>query len=411
MADSILAPEELLDKLLEGRTVDLVREAVLVVLREVMEVEVGRLTGATLGERSPERITHRNGYRERRFDTRAGSLSLPIPKLREGTYFPAFLEPRRRSEEALLNTICEAYVQGVSTRKVDELVRQLGVEGVSKSEVSRIATRLDEQVEAFRSRPLVGRYPYLFLDARYEKVRDDRSRVVSMALVVAYGVAETGEREVLGLDVFLSEDYACWKGFLRGLISRGLAGVKLVISDAHEGLKRATQEVFLGAGWQRCRVHFQRNLLSHVRKEAQGMVLAATRVIFEQPDKEGARAELRALVERLEPQLGRAAECLLAAEDEILAHMDFPREHWRKLGSTNPLERLNEEIARRTRVVGIFPNDRSLIRLVGALLLEQNDEWAVTRRYMSQTSLAQIYADDDKAEARPQLHPVAIPVH
>jgi putative transposase len=411
MADSILAPEELLDKLLEGRTVDLVREAVLTVLREVMEVEVGRLTGASRGERSPERVTHRNGYRERRFDTRAGSLALPIPKLREGTYFPAFLEPRRRSEEALLNAICEAYVQGVSTRKVDELVRALGVDGISKSEVSRIATRLDEQVAAFRSRPLVGRYPYLFLDARYEKVRDDRSRVVSMALVVAYGVAETGEREVLGVDVFLSEDYACWKGFLRGLVARGLTGVKLVISDAHEGLKRATAEVFVGASWQRCRVHFQRNLLGHVRKEAQGMVLAATRVIFEQPDREAARAELRALTERLEPQFGKAAECLLAAEDEILAHMDFPREHWRKLGSTNPLERLNEEIARRTKVVGIFPNERSLLRLVGALLLEQNDEWAVSRRYMSQTSLAQIYAADDQAGARPLLHPVAIPVH
>ena len=411
MADSILAPEQLLDKLLEGRTVDLVREAVLTVLREVMEVEVGRLTGASLGERTAERVTHRNGYRERRFDTRAGSLALPIPKLREGTYFPAFLEPRRRSEEALLNTICEAYVQGVSTRKVDELVRALGVDGVSKSEVSRIAARLDEQVEAFRSRPLVGRYPYLFLDARYEKVRDDQRRVVSMALVVAYGVAETGEREVLGVDVFLSEDYACWKGFLRGLVARGLAGVKLVISDAHEGLKRATAEVFVGAAWQRCRVHFQRNLLGHVRKEAQGMVLAATRVIFEQPDRGAARAELRALTERLEPQFGKAAECLLAAEDEILAHMDFPREHWKKLGSTNPLERLNEEIARRTKVVGIFPNERSLLRLVGALLLEQNDEWVVSRRYMSQTSLAQIYAADDQAEARPLLHPVAIPVH
>lgn len=244
---SILTPEELLGKLLGGRTIDLLREAVLTVLREVMEVEVGRLTGASLGERTPERITHRNGYRERRFDTRAGSLLLPIPNLREGTYFPAFLEPRRRSEEALLNTVCEAYVKGVSTRKVDDLVRALGVDGVSKSEVSRIAARLDEQVEAFRSRPLLGRYPYLFLDARYEKVRDEQGRVVSMALVVAYGVAETGEREVLGLDVFRSEDYSCWKGFLAGLVASGLFGVKLVVSDAHEGLKRAAAEVFLGS--------------------------------------------------------------------------------------------------------------------------------------------------------------------
>lgn len=411
MADSMLAPKELLDKLLEGKSLDLVREAVAAVLHEVMELEVEKLTGAGRGERSPERLTHRNGYRERRYDTRAGTLTLAIPRLREGSYFPAFLEPRRRAEEALLNVICEAYVHGVSTRKVDELVRALGVAGVSKSEVSRIAERLDEQVEAFRSRPLVGRYPYLFLDARYEKVRDASSRVVSMALVVAYGVAETGEREVLGLDVFQSEDYACWKGFLRSLVGRGLAGVKLVVSDAHEGLKRAIGEVFLGASWQRCRVHFLRNLLGKVPKEAQGMLLAATRVIFEQEDKEAARLELGALVQRIEAKLPKAAQCLIEAEEEILAHMDFPREHWRKLASTNPLERLNEEIARRTKVVGIFPNERSLLRLAGALLLEQNDEWQVSRRYMSQHSLLPIYADEDLATDQPRLYPVAIPVH
>lgn len=413
MADSILAPEELLDKVLQGRSVDLVKEAVLAVLREVMEVEVEKLTGAGLGERSPDRATHRNGYRERRFDTRAGSLQLPIPKLREGSYFPAFLEPRRRSEEALLAVVSEAYVKGVSVRKVEDLVRALGIEGMSKSEVSRICGRLDAQVEAFRCRPLVGRYPYLFLDARYEKVRDEQSRVVTMALVVAYGVAETGEREVLGLDVFRSEDYPCWKAFLASLADRGLDGVKLVISDSHRGLKRAIEEVFLGAAWQRCRVHFLRNLLGYVPKEAQGMVLAATRLIFEQADKEAAQAELRSLAERLQPKLPRAAQCLLEAEEEILAHMAFPREHWRKLGSTNPLERLNEEIARRTRVVGIFPNEKSLLRLVGALLLEQNDEWAVTRRYMSQKSLAEVYANDEEVELTgiEAKHPVAIPVH
>lgn len=413
MADSILAPEELLDKVLEGRSIDLVKEAVLAVLREVMEVEVEKLTGAGLGERSPERLTHRNGYRERRFDTRAGSLQLPIPKLREGSYFPAFLEPRRRSEEALLAVVSEAYVKGVSVRKVEDLVRALGLENLSKSEVSRICGRLDQQVEAFRGRPLVGRYPYLFLDARYEKVRDEQARVVTMALVVAYGVAETGEREVLGLDVFRSEDYPCWKAFLASLADRGLPGVKLVISDSHRGLKRAIEEVFLGSAWQRCRVHFLRNLLGYVPKEAQGMVLAATRLIFEQADKDAAQAELRALAERLAAKLTRAAQCLLEAEEEILAHMAFPREHWRKLGSTNPLERLNEEIARRTRVVGIFPNDKSLLRLVGALLLEQNDEWAVTRRYMSQKSLAEVYAKDETVEliGIETKHPVAIPVH
>jgi putative transposase len=413
MADSILTPPELLDKVLAGKSLDLVKEAVLAVLREVMEVEVEKLTGAGLGERSPERTTHRNGYRERRFDTRAGSLLLPIPKLREGSYFPAFLEPRRRSEEALLAVVSEAYVKGVSVRKVDDLVRTLGIEGLSKSEVSRICARLDAQVEAFRCRPLLGRYPYLFLDARYEKVRDAESRVVTMALVVAYAVAETGEREVLGLDVFRSEDYACWKAFLASLADRGLAGVKLVISDSHRGLKRAIEEVFLGASWQRCRVHFLRNLLGYVPKEAQGMVLAATRLIFEQADQEAARAELRALAERLQGKLPRAAQCLLEAEEEILAHMAFPREHWRKLGSTNPLERLNEEIARRTRVVGIFPNEKSLLRLVGALLLEQNDEWAVARRYMSQKSLAEVYAKDETVDVVgiETKHPVAIPVH
>jgi transposase-like protein len=413
MADSNLAPQELLDKVIEGRSVDLVKEAVMAVLREVMEVEVEKLTGAGLGERSADRVTHRNGYRERRFDTRAGTLQLPIPKLREGSYFPAFLEPRRRSEEALLAVVSEAYVKGVSVRKVEDLVRALGIEGMSKSEVSRICGRLDAQVQAFRERPLVGRYPYLFLDARYEKVRDEQARVVTMALVVAYGVAETGEREVLGLDVFRSEDYPCWKAFLASLADRGLAGVKLVISDSHRGLKRAIEEVFLGAAWQRCRVHFLRNLLGYVPKEAQGMVLAATRLIFEQADKEAAQAELRALVERLGPKLPRASQCLLEAEEEILAHMAFPREHWRKLGSTNPLERLNEEIARRTRVVGIFPNEKSLLRLVGALLLEQNDEWAVTRRYMSQKSLAEVYAGDETEELTgiEARHPVAIPVH
>jgi transposase-like protein len=411
MADSIVTPKDLLSKLAEGGEFDFFREALLSVLREIMEIEVQTKTGASRGERSSERLCQRNGYRDRRLDTRLGSLLLPIPKLREGSYFPSFLDPRRRSEEALLSVIAEAYVKGVSTRKVEDLVVALGLDGISKSEVSRICARLDEQVEAFRGRPLVGRYPYLFLDATYEKVRDDSGRVVSMALVVAYGVAETGEREVLGLEVCRSEDYAFWRGFLAGLVARGLSGVALVVSDAHQGLKRAIEEVFLGASWQRCRVHFLRNLLALVPKDGQGMVLAAVRLIFQQPDKARASAELRALADRLEERLPRVSVALLEAEEEILAHMEFPGEHWRQISSTNPLERLNKEINRRTRVVGIFPDEKSLIRLIGAVLCEQNDEWMVGRKYMSRHSLARIYQ-----QATPEIeggitHAVAIPVH
>ncbi len=411
MADSIVTPKELLSKLAEGREFDFFREAMLSVLRELMEIEVSAKTGAALGERTDDRLCMRNGYRERRLDTRVGSLSLPIPKLREGSYFPSFLEPRRRSEEALLAVIAEAYVKGVSTRKVEDLVAALGLDGISKSEVSRICARLDEQVEAFRGRPLVGRYPYLFLDATYEKVRDDSGRVVSMALVVAYGVAETGEREVLGLEVCRSEDYPFWRGFLSGLVARGLAGVSLVVSDAHQGLKRAIEEVFLGASWQRCRVHFLRNLLSLVPKDGQGMVLAAVRLVFQQPDKTRASEELRALADRLRDRLPRVSAALLEAEEEILAHMEFPSEHWKQISSTNPLERLNKEINRRTRVVGIFPDEKSLIRLIGAVLAEQNDEWAVSRRYMSRHSLARIYQSSTPEIEGEVTHAVAIPVH
>jgi transposase-like protein len=411
MADPIVTPKELLSKLAEGGEFDFFREALLSVLRELMEIEVETKTGARHGERHPDRLCMRNGYRDRRLDTRVGSLLLPIPKLREGSYFPSFLEPRRRSEEALLAVISEAYVKGVSTRKVEDLVVALGLEGISKSEVSRICARLDEQVEAFRGRPLLGRYPYLFLDATYEKVRDEGGRVVSMALVVAYGVAETGEREVLGLEVCRSEDYPFWRGFLAGLVSRGLAGVALVVSDAHKGLKRAIDEVFLGASWQRCRVHFLRNLLALVPKDGQGMVLAAVRLIFQQPDKTRAGEELRALADRLRDRLPRVSAALLEAEEEILSHMEFPPEHWRQISSTNPLERLNKEINRRTRVVGIFPDEKSLIRLIGAVLAEQNDEWMVARRYMSRHSLGRIYQQATPEIETEVTHAVAIPVH
>ena len=411
MADSILTPGALLDKLLSGEEMDFVREALTSMARELMELEVERKTGAGRGVKSPGRLCHRNGYRERRWDTRAGSVLLPIPKLREGSYFPSFLEPRRRSEEALIAVVCEAYVHGVSTRKVEDLVQALGIQGISKSEVSRICSDLDMKVEAFRGRPLLGRYPYLWLDARYEKVRDQSGRVISMALAVAYGVSETGEREVLGLEVCESEDHAFWKGFLEDLRERGLSGVKLVCSDAHRGLTRAISEVFLGASWQRCRVHFLRNLLALVPKDAQGMVLAATRLIFQQPGKEEAVTELRALADRLEDRLPRAAALMAEAEEEILAHMDFPHEHWRQLSSTNPLERLNKEIARRTRVVGIFPTRASLIRLAGSLLAEQSDEWAVSRRYMSHGSLVSLYAAEAEELGTIITHPVLVPVH
>jgi len=411
MADPIVTPQELLGKLLAGQEVDLLREAALALLRELMEIEVEGKTGAALGNRSPDRLCMRNGYRERRLDTRVGTLAVPIPKLREGSYFPSFLEPHRRSEEALFAVIAEAYVHGVSTRKVEELAQALGIDGISKSEVPRICARLDEQVEAFRGRPLLGRYPYLFLDATYEKVRDDAGRVVSMALVVAYGVAETGEREILGLEVCKSEDYAFWRGFLLGLASRGLAGVALVVSDAHKGLRRAIDEVFLGASWQRCRVHFLRNLLSLVPKDGQGMVLAAVRLIFQQPDKARAKEELRGLADRLGERLPRVSMLLTEAEEEILAHMDFPTEHWKQISSTNPLERLNKEINRRTRVVGIFPGEKSLIRLIGAVLCEQNDEWAVARAYMSRHALARIYQANTPEIEGEVTHAVAIPVH
>lgn len=307
--------------------------------------------------------------------------------------------------------IAETYVKGVSTRKVKNLVVALGLEGISESEVSRMCSRLDAQVEAFRGRPLLRRYPYLWLDATYEKVRDDSGRVVFMALVVAYRVAETGEPEVLGLEVCRNEDYAFWKGFLAGLVSRGPSGVALVISDAHQGLRRAIDEVFLGASWQRCRVHFLRNLLALVPKDGQGMVLAAMRLVFQQPDKAGVSEELRALADRLSDRLPRVSAALLAAEEEILAHMEFPSEHWRQISSTNPLERLNKEINRRTRVVGIFPDEKSLIRLIGAVLCEQNDEWMVARRYMSWHSLARIYQAGTPEIEGEVTHAVAIPVH
>ena len=382
-----MTAEQVVSYLLEEEGLDFLRESLCWVVQQLMEVEVSELIGAAHGERSEERLTHRNGYRPRRWDTRAGELELAIPKLRRGSYFPSFLEPRKRSEQALVAVIQEAYVAGVSTRKVDQVVESLGLR-VSKSEVSRICAGLDEQVEAFRQRPLEGSYPYLFLDAKIEKVRDG-GRVVRKCLVIAHGVHESGRREVIGLDVGESETEAFWRSFLRGLVSRGLLGCELVVSDAHAGLKAAIAQV-LGCSWQRCSVHFLRESLGHARKEQQGMLGALLRPIFNAPDGETARALLGEALERLRTPLAKVAALLEEAEEDLLAFYAFPAERWKKIRSTNPLERLNREIGRRTDVVGIFPNDRALVRLATMVVIEQNDEWLVGRRYLSLDSLASL---------------------
>ncbi len=369
--------------------VDFLRESVEMLAQAVIELEADQRIGAEKHERTPERTTYRNGYRERPWDTRVGRVNLRIPKLREGSFFPELLQPRRRSEQAPLSVVQEAYIHGVSTRKMDELVKSLGLEGISKSEVSRVCQALDEGVRRFLSRPIELPVPYMWLDATYLKVRED-GRVVSMALVVAIGVRGDGEREALGLDVGPSEEEAFWQSFLRGLVERGLSGVKLVISDAHVGLKQAIGEILAGAAWQRCRVHFMRNLLAQVPKAAQPMVAAAVRTVFIQPDQATARTQLHRVATTLERRYPKAAEVLTRAEEDVLAYMSFPEQHRRRLHSTNPLERLHKEIKRRSNVVGIFPDRPAVIRLVGALLMEQNDEWAVGRRYFSAESMVAI---------------------
>ena len=380
-----MTTEEVVRKVLLDEHADVLRESLKLLVRELMEVEVSELIGAELGERRPgDRATHRNGYRERRWDTRAGEIELQIPKLREGSYFPSFLRPRKRSEQALVAVVQQAYVCGVSTRRVDQLVESLGLR-VSRSEVSRICALLDEQVEAFRQRPLEGRYPYLFLDAKVEKVRDG-GRVVPKCVVIAHAVHETGRREIIGLDVGEAETEAFWREFLRSLVARGLAGVELVVSDAHEGLKAAIARK-LACPWQRCTVHFLRDCLGHARRDQHGLLAALIRPVFNQPDRDEARARLQEALTQLERPLPKVAALLEQAEEEILAFYRFPSAHWRKLRSTNPLERFNREIGRRTDVVGIFPDDRSLIRLVSMLAIEANDEWLVTRCYMSRQSM------------------------
>jgi putative transposase len=379
-------------KLLEEDDVDLLREGVRVLAQALMETEVSSQIGAAPYERSASRSAYRNGYRTRTWDTRVGTIELRIPKVTAGTYFPSLLEPRRRAEKALHAVIVEAYVKGISTRKVDDLVRALGMDGISRSEVSRICKVLDEDVKAFVQRPIEPEHPYVWLDATFHKMRQ-AGRVVSVATVVAVGVSEVGHRSVLGCDTGPSEDHSFWVGFLRSLVKRGLRGVRLVISDAHEGLRQAIAKVLSGASWQRCRVHFMRNLLSVVPRSAQDTVAAVVRTIFAQPDHASAMDQLDEVAKMLRPRFPEASDLLADASEDLLAHLHFPREHRRRLHSTNPLERLHKEVKRRTKVVGIFPTRDSLMRMVVTLLAEQDDEWQVAdRRYFSAGSMSRVDA-------------------
>ncbi len=385
MTDDRMALLELVEKQADG---DLVREMLAFAAERIMEAEVEARTGAAKGERSPLREVHRNGYRERDRDTRAGRVALEIPKLRKGSYLPSFLEPRRTAEKALVAVIQEAYVQGISTRSVDNLVKAMGAGGMSKSQVSRLCAEIDERVNAFLDRPLEGSWPYLWLDATYLKVRDG-GRIVSRAVIVAVAVNEDGKREVLGVATGLSEAETFWIGFLRSLADRGLRGVKLVIADDHKGLRAAARRVF-DATHQRCRVHWMRNALAHAPAKQRTAVAAMLKTIFAQENKADAEAQWDVIADALREKQATLGTLMDACRDDVLAYMDFPREHWPQIASTNPLERVNREIKRRADVIGIFPNDGAIIRLVGALMLETNDEWTVARRYMSLETLARL---------------------
>jgi putative transposase len=390
MTDDMMALQTLLAKQPDA---DVLREMIGFAAQRLMELEVEAKIGAAHGERSPDRLTQRNGYRDRAWETRAGTVELRIPKLRQGSYFPGFLEPRRMSEKALTAVIQEAYIQGISTRSVDELVKAMGMSGVSKSQVSRLCQEIDERVTSFMDRPLEGDWPYLWLDATHVKVRQ-QGRVISVAVVLAIGVNGDGRREVLGMDIGLSEAETFWLEFLRKLRRRGLKGVKLVVSDAHEGLKAAVTKV-LNATWQRCRVHFARNILAHAGKQGRRLVAAFIGTAFAQPAAVSAKAQWRQVADQMRPKLPKLAAIMDEAEDDVLAYMTFPKNHWAKLSSTNSIERTNAEIKRRTDVVGIFPNEAAITRLVGAILMEQNDEWAVQRcRYMTLATMTEVSEDN-----------------
>src|SRR5690242_13452602 len=375
----------------KGADADFLREMIEVISNRLMEMEVEGLTGAAHGERSVTRVNQRNGYRERAWETRVGTIDLAIPKLRKGSYFPAFVEPRRASEKALTAVIQEAYVHGVSTRSVDDLVRVMGVSGVSKSQVSRLVEEIDERVNAFLARPIEGEWPYLWIDATYVKARQ-AVRIVSTAVIIAVGVNTDGRREVLGVATGPSEAEAFWKSFLRSLAGRGLRGTKLVIADDHKGLRAAASKIF-HATLQRCRIHWMRNALAHVPAKQRPAVSAMIKTIFAQETAREAHDQWNSVAEALRERAPRLAALMDEAREDVLAYTAFPREHWPQISSTNPLERLNGEIKRRSDVVGIFPNDAAVVRLTGALMIEQNDEWVVGRRYMSLESLAPISND------------------
>ena len=400
---------ELLAAVQAGDMTDTIRTSLAWVLQQLIETELSATIGAGPHERSDGRTAQRNGHRPKLVSTAAGDIELQIPKLRTGSFFPSLLERRRRIDRALFAVVMEAWVHGVSTRKVDDLVKALGAaSGISKSEVSRICAELDRDLEAFRTRRLEGEFPCVFCDATYVKARV-KGRVVSRAVVVATGVTRTGDREVLGVEVGDSEDGAFWTSFLRSLRARGLTGVQLVISDHHLGLKAAIAGVFLGSSWQRCRVHFMRNVLARVPKASGEMVAAAVRTVFAQPDPAHVRRQLVEVADMLRGQFPDVAAMLTDSAEDILAFTGFPQAHWRKVWSTNPLERLNGEIKRRTNVVGIFPNDASVLRLITAVIVETHDEWQVAeRRYLSEDSMAKLYATDNNEPKTLTEAPLAV---
>jgi transposase-like protein len=389
MTDAMMSLKGLIEKAPDA---DMLREMISFAAERLMEMEVGALTGAAYGEKNPERRAQRNGYRDRSWETRAGAVELRIPKLRTGSYFPGFLEPRRMAEKALTAVIQEAYIQGISTRSVDDLVKAMGMSGISKSQVSRLCEEIDEKVKTFLDRPIEGDWPYLWIDATYVKVRQN-GRIISVAVIIAVGVNSDGRREVLGMEIGASEAEPFWTAFLRKLTRRGLRGVKLVISDSHEGIKAAVSKV-LSTTWQRCRVHFMRNVLAHAGKQGRRVISAFIATAFAQNDAKAASQQWRHIADQIRPKVPKLATLLDEAETDVLAYMTFPAAHRTKLHSTNPLERLNGEIKRRTEVVGIFPNEAAIARLVGAILMEQNDEWAVQRaRYMTLETIAPISDD------------------